>query len=348
MKRIVSSLIFSFLFFLTGCISTQYATTRGRMSPAEAFSQSARTGEVEDFSIFKTSSLTPQTGDSVAHQAQIIPASIAAQQGDTRARLHPTAQMNIQAGDPKFTNQGLSLKRSIDIPGPRIPDIALNTNVHQSNSPAAAAYAPPKQLPFGSGAPYATGQMTANPSLWPDEKHGSSLFRDLRAFRPMDILTILVNERTEGRKIAETDTERRSNFLGGISEFFGLETRKWAANNDSLDPAALINAETNTIFEGTGETTRTGELTGQISAVVVEVLPNNILRVEGTKIVSVNDEEEILVVSGLVRPVDVDSNNSIRSSQIANMRIDFYGQGIVAENQTSGWLARILSYAWPF
>src|SRR5262249_3697406 len=114
------------------------------------------------------------------------------------------------------------------------------------------------------------------------------------------------------------------------------------------DPANLINAETHQKYEGDGETKREGTLKARISAVILEVLPNGLIRLEGTKIVSVDHEEEIMVISGLARPRDIDAGNQIDSSRIANMRIDFYGRGVVAEHTFPGWGARLLRYVWPF
>ena len=81
---------------------------------------------------------------------------------------------------------------------------------------------------------------------------------------------------------------------------------------------------------------------------VVEVLPGGILRVEGEKIISVNQEEQVMVISGLIRPRDINSKNEIDSSKVANVRIDYYGRGIVGEAQKGGWLGRIVREVWPF
>ena len=101
-------------------------------------------------------------------------------------------------------------------------------------------------------------------------------------------------------------------------------------------------------FKGEGETNRKDTLKGTISAVVAEVLPSGLMRIEGEKIVSVNAEEQIMKISGLVRPRDVNSNNEVLSSKIANVRIDYYGRGTVDEAQYGGWAARILHRVWPF
>ena len=81
---------------------------------------------------------------------------------------------------------------------------------------------------------------------------------------------------------------------------------------------------------------------------VAEVLPSGILRIEGQKIISVNSEEQVMVISGLVRPRDINSANEVDSSKIANMRIDYYGKGIVGEAQVGGWLGRLMRLIWPF
>ena len=253
-----------------------------------------------------------------------MPTEMPAQQGLSVQQMQP-------AGDPKFTRDGFQLKASVNIPNEQIPARLVQPN-------------PP---PPGSSSPYYMGQMTANPSLWPDEGQGAFLFRDMRAIQPMEIVTVMINENSEGMKRAETDAESKFSILAAIQNFFGEEL-EYQSDNAGLDPAALINATTNSKFEGEGETKRAGSLRASMSAVVLEVLPNGLLRLEGTRIMSVDHEEEVMVISGLVRPRDVDAQNKVESNRIANMRIDFYGRGVVAEQTFPGWMARLIRYAWPF
>jgi flagellar L-ring protein precursor FlgH len=257
-------------------------------------------------------------------------------------------------GDPRYTDEGWQLKKSVGATpevqqvherGAAHPD--SRANLGQFPIPPTAAMMPPAPPP-GSSAPYYNGQMTANPSLWPDEAQGAFLFNDYRANQAMDIITIVINENNKGTKKADTDTKSEFDLIAGISEFFGIETTKWTANNTSLNPAELINASTNTNFKGEGETGREGQLSGRISAVILEKLPNGLLRVEGTKIISINEEEEVLVISGLVRQRDIKATNEIDSSRVANVRIDFYGRGVIGEQQKPGWGARIFELVWPF
>jgi flagellar L-ring protein precursor FlgH len=188
--------------------------------------------------------------------------------------------------------------------------------------------------------------MTANPSLWPDEGQGN-LFTDFRAFQAMDVITILVNESSTGSKKTKSDAEGKYSLLAGIANLFGVQS-KWASNTTGLDPESLIEANTESKFEGKGEMTREGNLKAALSAVIMEVLPNGLMRIEGSKIVSVDDEEEVMVISGLVRARDINSQNQVESNRIANMRIDFYGRGVIAQTQSPGWGARLVSAIWPF
>ena len=234
----------------------------------------------------------------------------------------------IQVANKQSENSGGSVEPNL-----------MNPELQPSHSPS---------IPLGSQAPYYNGQMTANPSLWPDESTGSELFRDFRAFKPMDVITINVDEKSTGAKKATTDTEGKYDLVAGISNFLGLETKSWAKNNTGLDPTSLLKATTDNKFEGDGETKRSGSLLAKISAVIMEVLPNGLMRIEGTKIISLNSEEETMVISGLVRERDINANNEVDSSRIADMRIDFYGKGVVGEQQSPGWAARFITKIWPF
>jgi flagellar L-ring protein precursor FlgH len=89
-------------------------------------------------------------------------------------------------------------------------------------------------------------------------------------------------------------------------------------------------------------------LTATISARVVEVFPNGNLFIEGRREISTNGETLIVMVSGIVRPEDVESNNSIQSKFIADAKIVYTGDGILAEAQSPGWLTRVATIIWPF
>lgn len=207
--------------------------------------------------------------------------------------------------------------------------------------------APEQPLVRDYQGPLSLGEPGVSASLWRESRSLNNLFRDHRAYQPMDLVTILISEDIEGTHEADTEVKGSSSLTAAITDLFSFADDV-ADSNSNLNTASLINAETQNDFKGEGDTERKSSFRGSISAMVVEVLPSGILRVEGEKIISVNNEEQIMILSGLVRPRDVNSNNEVQSSQVANMRIDYYGRGTVAEAQFGGWLARTLRVIWPF
>ncbi len=93
---------------------------------------------------------------------------------------------------------------------------------------------------------------------------------------------------------------------------------------------------------------RSEHLTATVPAIVRKVLPNGNLFIEGHRVVLVNSEEQHFYISGVVRPIDIDQENSIKSSQIADAEIEFTGRGVLSDNQHQGWLSRYFGWIWPF
>ncbi len=186
-----------------------------------------------------------------------------------------------------------------------------------------------------------------SPSLYRENHGDGALFRDFRAWKPMDLVTILVTEVANAAQNANTQVDSSTTLGAAVTRFLGIET-SIADRNTQLVPTALVDASTTSEFDGQGVTRRSDNLTGTISAMVHEVLPSGVLRIEGKKIISVNSEERTMIISGLVRPQDIDSLNQIRSTKIANMRIDYFGSGVVSEVQSPGIITRIFNKIWPF
>lgn len=203
----------------------------------------------------------------------------------------------------------------------------------------------PSQRSYASSLPL--GDPGTTSSLWRESRASNEVFRDFRAWQPMDLVTIVVTEQSLGQQLANTEVKAKSEYLAAIENFFGLEqqTQNWT-NPPEL--TSLIQAQTRNDFRGEGRTLRQAQLNARVSAVVAEVLPSGLLRIEGEKIISVNNEEQVLIISGLVRQRDINSNNEVNASQIAQVRIDYYGKGTVGEAQYGGWLSRLLRILWPF
>jgi len=204
-----------------------------------------------------------------------------------------------------------------------------------------------EQLPIAYSGPLELGDPGVGASLWRESRAGNEMYRDFRAWQPMDLVTIVVNEISMGRHFGLTEVKGKSEYQAAIENFFGLEqqTQNWS---NPPDLSALIKAGTKNDYKGEGQTNRQTQLTARISAVVAEVLPSGLLRIEGEKILSVNNEEQVMVISGLVRTRDISSDNEVLSTNIAPVRVDYYGKGTVGEAQYGGWFARLLRIIWPF
>ena len=186
-------------------------------------------------------------------------------------------------------------------------------------------------------------------SLWQEENGRAYLYEDLRAMRMGDIITILISEKHKGSKSADTSAERDStitNSLAGTGVGYvgipGVRLGGEARRGFGIDASAKNK------FGGKGATNREDTLTGTISAVVTEVLPNGDLRIEGRREVTVNSERQIMTIGGIVRRVDVNTKNTVQSSSIADAKIEYSGLGVVDDVQRPGWLVRILDWIYPF
>ena len=204
-----------------------------------------------------------------------------------------------------------------------------------------------------SKAPTVTVQPLPPPktvgSLWQEENGRAYLYEDLRAMRVGDILTVKIVENHKGSKSADTTAERESTIdhsMGGTGRgYLGIPGVSLSAGGRQ---GLGIEASAKNKFGGKGATSRADTLTGTLSAMVMEVLPNGDLRIEGHREVTVNSERQRMVLSGHVRRVDVDTKNTVLSSAIANAKIEYSGLGVVDDVQRPGWFTRILDWIYPF
>lgn len=186
---------------------------------------------------------------------------------------------------------------------------------------------------------------TSDGSLWPGEQH--SLYADHKARTTGDILTITISEKASASKVASTDSDRSSNISAGISNLLGLENSS-AAQNPNLDLSALVKADFNNSFSGSGKTVRREDLVASLTTQVIEVYPNGNLKIRGGKEVRVNNETQVIYLTGIVRPVDIMANNTIDSKHVLNARISYTGKGALSDKQNPGWLTRAIDNVWPF
>jgi flagellar L-ring protein precursor FlgH len=173
----------------------------------------------------------------------------------------------------------------------------------------------------------------------PDPSWMTGLMGDLRARRVNDLVTVRVVESVSAIGSADSSLDKQSQGAGSLTKLFGLETKfpGW------LDPTSLANTASNTTFKGGGQTQRAGELTATISARVVEVLPNGDLALEGVREVDINGDLQMIVLSGVVRTADIGPGNVVPSTAVGQMRIRYFGRGLIKDNLQPGWVVRILN-----
>ncbi len=167
----------------------------------------------------------------------------------------------------------------------------------------------------------------------------SSLGLDRRARSVNDLVTIRVVESIEGAGSADSALDKNSSAGAGVSSLFGI-TKKLPS---VVDPSALVNASADSKFKGSGATSRSGTLSATITARVLEVLPNGDLVLEGAREIEINGDRQMVVLTGVARPRDVSDQNVVLSPSIGQLRIRYFGRGLMKDNLKPGWLIRVLN-----
>jgi len=194
-------------------------------------------------------------------------------------------------------------------------------------------------------------------SLWQAGSSLNGMFIDTKARNIGDIVTVKIDESAKASNKAKTATDRSSSLEAGIQKLFGLED--WWQNEvlpdvpgdlPKIDPFGnpSVQGSMKSSFAGDGETTRSGSLDAYITCRVVAVMPNGNLKIVGTREVMVNYENQMIILSGVIRPRDISDTNVILSTFISDAKIAYSGSGIVNDRQHPGWLANLLNNVWPF
>jgi len=168
------------------------------------------------------------------------------------------------------------------------------------------------------------------------------LFEDLKARRRGDLITVILDESTVAAKNASTRASRGTGIDLSAPTILG----KTATFNGNTAATSLESA---TDFSGSGDSSQSNSLFGNITATVIDVTPNGNLVINGEKKLTLNSGNEIIRVSGVVRPMDLTPQNTIVSTLIANGNIEYSGRGMIADHNKSGWITRLVtSRFWPF
>jgi flagellar L-ring protein precursor FlgH len=175
-----------------------------------------------------------------------------------------------------------------------------------------------------------------------------AFFRDQRAGRVGDILTVRINIADKAAVDNTTTRSRTGSETSGVAALLGLQAPLAKLLPGAVDPAKLVDTNSTSQSNGAGTTSRSETINMTIAATVVGVMPNGNLAIRGKQEVRVNFELRELVVSGIVRPEDIARDNSIHHSQIAEARISYGGRGQLTDAQQARWGQQIYDALFPF
>jgi len=221
----------------------------------------------------------------------------------------------------------------------RLKNIGQAPPLSAVDNPTARPGYKPVQMPMPAAQP-----ASYNPnSLW---RNGSrAFFKDQRAHQVGDILTVQVNITDKAIIANETQRSRDTKEDSGIDNFFGKS--KVPIMNAAV-PTRIFTSDSTTQMDGKGSVNRSEALQTNVAAVVTQVLPNGNLVVEGRQEIRVNFEIRELIVAGIVRPEDIQSDNTIDSSKIAQARIAYGGRGQITDVQQPRYGQQVLDVILPF
>jgi flagellar L-ring protein precursor FlgH len=221
----------------------------------------------------------------------------------------------------------------------RLKNIGEQPALSAVDNPTARPGYKPVQMPMPAAQP-----ASYNPnSLW---RNGSrAFFKDQRAHQIGDILTVKVNITDRANIANETQRSRKNEEDSGVDNFFGKT--KLPVMNSAL-PTRIFTADSNSSSDGKGSVNRQEALQTNVAGVVTQVLPNGNLVIEGRQEIRVNFEIRELIVAGVVRPEDIESDNTIDSNKIAQARIAYGGRGQIMDVQQPRYGQQVLDVVLPF
>ena len=184
-------------------------------------------------------------------------------------------------------------------------------------------------------------------SLWPGESNRNMLFADNKARYLNDIVTIIISEASTGKNDASTNTSRKTGTSAKITALLGLD-KSIIASNPLMGPQLSVGGESDSSMKGSGDTSRSSSLDAKIAGRVIKVFENGNMVIEGRRQVTVNAEDQYIVITGIIRPEDVTPDNQVNSRHISDAQIVYTGMGVVNDKSQPGWGTRILDWVWPF
>ena len=163
-----------------------------------------------------------------------------------------------------------------------------------------------------------------------------SLFSNVKARNIGDPLSVIISESSSATRNTNTSTKKQSKA--------GLKGNETTGALDGLFPGVGGSMDLSNQYDGEGSTIRNGTFSSRLTVKVVDVLPNGNLLIEGTKTTEINEETEVITLSGIVQPLDISPTNTIYSYQIANAKLTYKGKGSLSQAHRPGFLIRIINW----
>ncbi|MCB1970260.1 MAG: flagellar basal body L-ring protein FlgH [Geminicoccaceae bacterium] len=225
----------------------------------------------------------------------------------------------------------------------RLSNIGKAPELRPIEDPRAEPDYRPVSLPMP--APDPSVSAGAN-SLWREGARG--FFRDQRARRIGDILTVSVTIADKANLSNETSRSRTNSDDLGLTNILGFETKLTQVLPDGARPDAMVSAESDMSNRGIGEVARSEDIDVNIAAIITQVLPNGNLVVQGSQEIRVNFEVREVMIAGIVRPEDVTPQNTISHEKIAELRVAYGGRGQITDVQQPRYGAQMLDVILPY
>lgn len=205
----------------------------------------------------------------------------------------------------------------------------------------------PNYQPVSMPMPQPVAQNSSPNSLW--KKGSSGFFKDLRASKVGDIITVNISAKDAATMKNKTEQLRDTNSdTVNVASFLGYESYAKDYLPDAVDASNLINVTSDHDVTGEGKIDRSENINMTMAGIVTQVLPNGNLVIEGSQEIRVNYELRQLTVRGIIRRADITSDNTIDSSKIAELRVSYGGKGVISDVQEPRYGRQLIDILSPF
>lgn len=213
-------------------------------------------------------------------------------------------------------------------------------------SPIVNPQTAPDYRPVSMPMPREDAEIRQNNSLWASNRQ--TFFKDQRARKIGDILTVTIDIADNAKLNNKTERTRNADENATLPALSGFEKKLNSILPNGVDPTNLTQATSDSTSKGEGKIDRKEDIKMQLAALIMQILPNGNMVIQGRQEVRVNFENRILDLQGVIRPEDIDPNNKISYEKIAEARISYGGKGQVTDLQQPRYGQQVYDVIFPF